>query len=65
MGILWSAHPRRGTSSRFRWVALLAALALFAAACGTDDSQSAADDSPPATADDAGVEEQDLSLIHI
>ena len=61
MGILWSAHPRRGTSSRFRWVALLAALALFAAACGTDDSQSAADDSPPATADDAGVEEQDGS----
>ena len=61
MGILWSAHPRRGTSSRFRWVALLAALALFAAACGTDDSQSAADDSLPATADDAGVEEQDGS----
>ena len=62
MGILQSAHPRRGTSSRFRWVALLAALALFAAACGADDSQSAADDSAPATAeDDAGVEEQDGS----
>ena len=59
MGILQSTHPRRGSASGGRWLALLLFLALVAAACGTDDATSLAE--PESSTAEAEVESDEDS----